>query len=509
MYDKLCDLKEKGEYDQLVSFFEAHLLEISNTPCTLPVYNLMKDVPIASTLGKMMIAWLAFLNGDNHRAYDELKKLEEEKMADVQLQAFYISLQALMLFRTEPEKKLRLARHAVEIMPKDDRSIFMANAKLTYGQMLAGFLKYREAATVFHQAYELFQALNLDFIASVALTNKFLNLYYLGELQEVIEESHEKLIQIGDLQEKDKGPWEMLCLPLGMSYFQLGKFNLACSYLVSAKNYIESTQLLHMQGVVEPFLMKAYYLLGEIALMKQTMEGLLGQLGHMHYIYTPLFKSLYYGLIEDDPEVDRVELRSAIESLEEVVHQGGQGAHHQGNYLVVQVLLLLQERGLTDCITLEYIMEMLKVTRFIGMRTQLQELLIFLAEKNEKEHRGAEVVTCLKEALEIKKDTGIVVNFYLHMKKTVYRLKTLDPALYKKVTAWQSTSSPNQESKLTTKEKEILTLVAEGKSNMEISRQLYVTVGTVKWHMNHILSKLEVKNRTEAIIEAKRLGEIP
>ncbi|MBP3887468.1 MAG: response regulator transcription factor [Cellulosilyticum sp.] len=191
-----------------------------------------------------------------------------------------------------------------------------------------------------------------------------------------------------------------------------------------------------------------------------------------------------------------------IERLEEEFHQ-----HHQSDYLIVQVLLILQGQGLTSCISLDYISEMLRITRFTGMRTQLQEFLIFLAEQNEAVGRSEEAISCLKEALEIKKDTGIVVNFYLHSRKTAYHLKELDVILYEKVRKWHK-EEKTQEYILTSKEREILTLVAEGKSNAEIGEILYITVGTVKWHMNHILSKLGVKNRTQAIVEARQLGEI-
>ena len=59
---------------------------------------------------------------------------------------------------------------------------------------------------------------------------------------------------------------------------------------------------------------------------------------------------------------------------------------------------------------------------------------------------------------------------------------------------------------LTTREMEILTLMAGGASNQDIARQLVVTVGTVKGHVNHILDKLEAHNRTEAVARARELG---
>lgn len=61
---------------------------------------------------------------------------------------------------------------------------------------------------------------------------------------------------------------------------------------------------------------------------------------------------------------------------------------------------------------------------------------------------------------------------------------------------------------LSDRETEVLALVAKGQSNKEIGSALGVTEGTVKIHMNNILSKLEVTTRTEAIFVAVRRGII-
>lgn len=55
---------------------------------------------------------------------------------------------------------------------------------------------------------------------------------------------------------------------------------------------------------------------------------------------------------------------------------------------------------------------------------------------------------------------------------------------------------------LTMKEREILTLLVKGLSNLEISNQLSVSVATVKFHLTNIFSKLGVKNRVEAATTA-------
>ncbi len=55
---------------------------------------------------------------------------------------------------------------------------------------------------------------------------------------------------------------------------------------------------------------------------------------------------------------------------------------------------------------------------------------------------------------------------------------------------------------LTTREMEVLLLIAQGYSNQEIADQLFITLKTVKTHVSNILSKLEVTDRTQATIYA-------
>ena len=60
----------------------------------------------------------------------------------------------------------------------------------------------------------------------------------------------------------------------------------------------------------------------------------------------------------------------------------------------------------------------------------------------------------------------------------------------------------NENNLLTSRETEILALIAAGKSNNEIARQLHITIGTVRVHVHAILQKLEVRDRTSAAIMA-------
>ena len=59
--------------------------------------------------------------------------------------------------------------------------------------------------------------------------------------------------------------------------------------------------------------------------------------------------------------------------------------------------------------------------------------------------------------------------------------------------------------RLSEREVEVLNLIARGLSNVDIAECLFISIGTVKWHINQIFSKLNVKNRTQATLRAHEL----
>jgi ATP/maltotriose-dependent transcriptional regulator MalT len=62
---------------------------------------------------------------------------------------------------------------------------------------------------------------------------------------------------------------------------------------------------------------------------------------------------------------------------------------------------------------------------------------------------------------------------------------------------------------LSKRELEILNLLARGYSNQEIATKLFVSVSTVKTHIQNLFEKLDVKRRIQAVEKAKRLNLIP
>jgi LuxR family maltose regulon positive regulatory protein len=70
-------------------------------------------------------------------------------------------------------------------------------------------------------------------------------------------------------------------------------------------------------------------------------------------------------------------------------------------------------------------------------------------------------------------------------------------------------AAPGLVEALSTREQEVLALMAEGRPNQAIADQLVITMDTVKRHVSHVLAKLAVDNRTQAVARARRLGLLP
>lgn len=82
----------------------------------------------------------------------------------------------------------------------------------------------------------------------------------------------------------------------------------------------------------------------------------------------------------------------------------------------------------------------------------------------------------------------------------------LPPALLEQANHGDPIANENAVSFLTPRQREVLALLGQGKSNKEIARVLQLAEGTVKLHVTAILKALNVNNRTRAVVAASQLG---
>lgn len=61
---------------------------------------------------------------------------------------------------------------------------------------------------------------------------------------------------------------------------------------------------------------------------------------------------------------------------------------------------------------------------------------------------------------------------------------------------------------LTNREREVFELLVQDKTTKEIAQQLFISEKTVRNHISNVMQKLNVKGRSQAVVELVRLGEL-
>ena len=82
----------------------------------------------------------------------------------------------------------------------------------------------------------------------------------------------------------------------------------------------------------------------------------------------------------------------------------------------------------------------------------------------------------------------------------------LEPEVADALLADEESSEPAERGQLTDREREVLALIADGRSNREIARTLVLSEKTIKTHVSNILMKLDLADRTQAALWAVRHG---
>ncbi|MEK4129236.1 response regulator transcription factor [Solibacillus sp. FSL W8-0474] len=92
------------------------------------------------------------------------------------------------------------------------------------------------------------------------------------------------------------------------------------------------------------------------------------------------------------------------------------------------------------------------------------------------------------------------------IRKTMAGETVLEPEATTKVMARMRGTAPALHDHLTDREMEVLLCMTRGLANQEIAEELFIALKTVKTHVSNILSKLEVQDRTQAVVYAFQNG---
>lgn len=202
-------------------------------------------------------------------------------------------------------------------------------------------------------------------------------------------------------------------------------------------------------------------------------------------------------MIVDDQDIVRQGLKVMLEQDKKitVVHEAGNGK---------EAIEILEKNHLVDLILLDVrmpVMNGMEATRLIKARWSEVKILI-LTTFNDEEY----ALETLKDGasgflLKTADSAKLIQAVYSTMKNGLpiqeeVAAKVIPNLLKRK---WQEEEIPEN---ITERELAIIKRVGEGKTNKEISEELYLSIGTVKNHVTTILQKLHLRDRTQLAIFA-------
>ena len=125
------------------------------------------------------------------------------------------------------------------------------------------------------------------------------------------------------------------------------------------------------------------------------------------------------------------------------------------------------------------------------IREQLPTIAILVLSAHvEVEHAIDLLASGERTGYLLKSRVTDVDEFVATLKRIIRGGSAVDPALVQELVAARRIEDPLEE--LSAREREVLALMAEGRSNAGVARQLWVTEGTVEKHVHSILAKLEL-----------------
>jgi len=187
---------------------------------------------------------------------------------------------------------------------------------------------------------------------------------------------------------------------------------------------------------------------------------------------------------------------------------------HETEFVVLGRIFIAQNK-LDDAFRLQK--KLLKPTEAGGRISRKIEILLLQALAFQVQEDTANAISKLENALSLAKPGGFIRIFVDEgppMARLLYEAlsREIAPDYVRQLLAAFPIDEPKQAAHskliepLSEREIEILQLVAEGLTNLEIASRLYLSPNTVKAHTRNIYGKLGVNNRTQAGVRARALG---
>jgi len=510
--DAVNEAIKVNNYKLAVKHIDHAIYELLKNGEIKTLLHMLDNIPdkyIVKSMSILIIkAWTLFATGNKEEALYYIKLVNDNisNIDNINKGRLYTLTSLIPQINNKPDPTI-MAKKSIDLL-KDDDYIFKINAWMSLGQIEAAMGQVDRSIESFKNAYHLGKSSGQRFLEVISLINLVLKLNMKGSLQTGYQLVNDYITKY----QKDNNILDpiskLMYIPLGVLLFQMGKYKEAKDKLIIGVEISEQLDLVHVSWLPKVYYAQSVYYSGDDDKAFKILDDLLN--------FTKK-----YNLKANQTWVETIKeelyIKSNTNSIDKNIIKKFEGIENKPinynyfrkyfnyvRYLIInnnfnKVKILMDNKK--DHLINNY-NEYTDKLKF-----KLFNSIINLHEINDKNNvkKLIDIINIIKE----KKYFGLIIEEIIFLKPFLNIIKKENINLYNEIielTDIVSKDKINLIEDLTEREYDIIKLVAKGYTNKKIANELYITEGTTKWHLSNIYSKLQVKNRTEAIIKSKKLN---
>jgi LuxR family maltose regulon positive regulatory protein len=516
-----------GDSARVAKLMEGYLLTIVSTSELVKMNQLMKSLPASKISNDpwlaLALAWGLAYEGELDHAYTLLEiasagSKDSNEMRRDQLKGRILVLRAYLAgTKADYPQSIQFAQQALAEFPKDDLSI-QSFTILIIGNAFR-FQGETTKAIQFHQ-----KALNLskkarDTFLTVVILSRLVDIYRItGQVNLSLSTGLDALQLIEDLQNKIGVTTFVegyLRLRLSSTYYELNKLDQALRCAETGLELARQWGAYDSQSVGYFNICQIYQVLGDPEKAERYIQEFIDK-----YPYESRYQCKMALAYKAELALRGEDIQSAASWVKSSGLQISDDIRFvQFKFYDVLAQVFIAEDKLEDAyLLLEKILRLTVDSGAVVHEIRTRGRMAMLLQKDRNESLALEMITL---ALDLAAEGGYVRTILdlgeniphllyaaaqngIQVKYCSRLLEGLQPQKQVKFPDNQPLVEP-----LSSREKEVLELIALGYTNQEIAEQLYLSVYTIKSHARNVFGKLGVKNRTEAVARARLYGLLP
>lgn len=412
----------------------------------------------------------------------------------------------IALMQGEIERAILLTSQAQSLLPADD-FLFQARAAFNLAQAYELNGEIHKAIHIFQKTSELGFASEATFLAVNARCAMAFAQRTAGKLQLAINSCQLAI----EIVKGDPIP------PQGMAYIILGIISHDQGDLVQAeKLLLEGIELSNKGGLVDDinwgniFLCGVRLAKGDLTGAQRVMEQAMMMIHSYHIprisLLASAFQAQFFLLTNQFEkatawanEYRKQRDNSPVEYLREIE-----------DLTFVKILMQAGEKNIIP----EILEPLIEDARLKDRTHPCVEALILLSIFYLRRNNPDKSLRLLGEAVSLAAPEGFIRPFLEHqdLNELILKLRHAAPQFIDRILENKnSLQKPkdflsNLSEPLSEQETKVLNLILQGKSNQEIANELFISVGTAKWHVHNVFQKIGVNNRLQAIAMVREWG---